>query len=82
MIGIKPGIKRELFNYSRTHAESLEVVRERVFKILKGKHLVGYQLMMKLADFGLFEMSEEEIKAIVSKQDSNQSEDIDSGDIN
>ena len=35
--------------------ETLDVVRERVFKIIKGKKLVGYHLPQKMADFGLFD---------------------------
>ena len=30
------------------------MVRERVIRIIRGKHLVGYNLQQKLADFGLF----------------------------
>ena len=36
-------------------AETIDVVRERVFRIIKGKKLVGYHLPQKMADFGLFD---------------------------
>jgi len=36
-------------------AETLDVVKERVLRIVKGKKLVGYHLPQKMADFGLFD---------------------------
>ena len=54
-LAVKQGIKSQLFKFSKVRAESLDVVRERVFKIIRGKKLVGYHLPQKMADFGLFD---------------------------
>ena len=53
-LAVKPGIKSQLFKFSKCRAETIEVVRERVTKIIRGKHLVGYHLPQKMTDFGLF----------------------------
>ena len=54
-LAVKSGIKSQLFKFSRAKAETIDVVRERVFKIIRGKKLVGYHLPQKMADFGLFD---------------------------
>ena len=43
-LSVKQGIKSQLFKFSKVRGETLDVVRERVFKIIKGKKLVGYHL--------------------------------------
>ena len=43
-LAVKAGIKSTLYKFSKLRAEELSVVRERVLKIIKGKHLVGYHL--------------------------------------
>ena len=54
-LAVKQGIKSQLFKFSKVRAETLEAVRERVFRIIRGKKLVGYHLPQKMADFGLFD---------------------------
>jgi len=54
-LAVKVGIKSQIFKYSKMRAETLDVVRERVLRIVKGKKLVGYHLPQKMADFGLFD---------------------------
>jgi len=57
-LAVKPGIKSQLFKFSKCRAETLDVVRERVLKMIRGKHLVGYHLPQKMADFGLFDLEQ------------------------
>ena len=52
---MKTGIKSQLFKFSSMRAETIAKVRERVFKIIRGKKLVGYHLPQKMVDFGLLE---------------------------
>ena len=52
---VKTGVKSQLFKFSSLRAETIEKVRERVFKIIRGKKLVGYHLPQKMVDFGLLE---------------------------
>ena len=54
-MAVKSGIKSQLHKFNKMRAETIDVVRERVFKIIKGKKLVGYHLPQKMADFGLFD---------------------------
>jgi len=54
-LAVKPGIKSQLFKFSKCRAEPLGVVRDRILRIIKGKHLVGYHLPQKMADFGFFD---------------------------
>lgn len=54
-IPVKPGIRSQLLKLSSQQAESIEIVRERVFHIIRGKKLVGYHLSQKMAEFGLFD---------------------------
>ena len=43
-IALKPGVKSQLYKLSEMRAEHVEVVRERVLGLIKGKKLVGYHL--------------------------------------
>lgn len=43
-IVVKTGIKSQLYKLSKLRGEPIEVVRERVFEIIRGKKLVGYHL--------------------------------------
>ena len=47
-LAVKSGVKNQLFKFSKMRAEELDVVRERVFKIIRGKKLVGYHLPQKM----------------------------------
>ena len=55
-IAVKSGIKATLYKFSKLRAEELSVVRERVLKMIRGKHLIGYHLPQKMVDFGLFDI--------------------------
>ena len=52
-LALKPGIKSQMFKLSQMRAEHIDVVRERVLSLIKGKKLVGYHLPQKIADLGL-----------------------------
>ena len=43
-IALKPGVKSQMYKLSEMRAEHVEVVRERVLGLIKGKKLVGYHL--------------------------------------
>jgi len=52
-VAVKGGTKTALLNYARLKAEKLEVVRQRVIDIVRGKSLVGYHLPQKMSDLNL-----------------------------
>lgn len=52
-VSVKGGTKLALHRYAEARAEKLDRVLERVRSIIKGKILVGYHLIMKVADLGL-----------------------------
>ena len=52
-IALKNGVKSQMFKLSELRAEHIDVVRERVLTLIKGKKLIGYHLPQKIADLGL-----------------------------
>ena len=52
-IALKPGVKTQMLKLSELRAEHVDVVRERVLSLIKGKKVVGYHLPQKIADLGL-----------------------------
>jgi hypothetical protein len=55
----KTGLKHQLYMLSKDQAPSVEFVREQVLTLIKGKHLIGYQLPKKMGDFGLLDYLKE-----------------------
>lgn len=52
-LALKGGLRHDLHRIAKAKAESIEIVRERVLDLIKGKKVVGYHLPQKLADFGI-----------------------------
>ncbi len=50
---MKGGLRQDLYKIAQAKGESIDIVRERVLDLIKGKKVVGYHLPQKLADFGI-----------------------------
>ena len=75
---MKSGIKSQLFKFSKLQCESLDVVRQRVLRIIRGKKLVGYHLPQKMADFGLYSQEFVQEQPVLKELSKNQSKAEDS----
>lgn len=58
-VALKAGLKNQLFKLSKEKGAPIEVVREYVSNIIKGKALIGYHLPQKMSDFGLLNTEKE-----------------------